>query len=313
MSEMRFDDRVAIVTGAGRGIGRELALALAARGAKVVVNDLGVDSAGTGGREPVAQQVAAEIRKQGGEALANDASVSDEDGVRSIVRDALKAFGRIDLIANAAGITGHLSFAEHSFASLRRSMEVMYFGSVNLVHAAWPAMLEQGYGRVLNFVSSSMFGLPGYSAYVAAKGALFALTRTLALEGAPHGIAVNAVAPVAATRMTLSNPDLEDHAAWIARMFDTGLVLPVALYLLHEECHLRGEVLGAAGGEVTAWRFGETAGIIDRSLTPSTLAARIGEVLDGEVRIYSGQADQARLLNEVTTPEILRQMGAAPA
>jgi NAD(P)-dependent dehydrogenase (short-subunit alcohol dehydrogenase family) len=309
MSELRFDGRVAIVTGAGRGLGRNLALAMAARGAKVLVNDLGVDLAGADGREPVAEQVAAEIRALGGQAIANSASVSDEDGVRSIASDALAAFGRIDIIANSAGITAHRPFDEHSFDTLRRSMEIMYFGSVNLTHAAWPTMVGQGYGRVLNFVSSSIFGLPGYSAYVAAKGALFALTRSLALEGAPHGIGINAVSPVAATRMTLSNPNLADRAEWISTVFDPAFILPVALYLLHESCTLKGEVLGAAGGEVTAWRFGETQGIIDRAMTPESLAVRINEVLAGEAGIYANQGDQNRKLSEVSTPEILRQMG----
>jgi NAD(P)-dependent dehydrogenase (short-subunit alcohol dehydrogenase family) len=299
---------VAIVTGAGRGLGREIALELARRGARIVVADHGSGLHGSGTTELVAHWVADEIAALGGAAIANTASVAEEAGVRAIIGETIETFGRLDIIVNMAGLTDHTPFADETVARMRRSMDVMFFGSMMLALAAWPYMVSQGGGRILNACSSSLFGIAGYTNYISAKGALFGLTRSLGPEGAPHGIHVNAIAPAAATRMALNNPDLADRAEWMKTIFAPEFIVPTAIYLLHETCALNGEVLGCGGGAVSAWKFGETAGIVDRQAKAETIAERVGEIIDSEIRIYRTQADQAQYQRGEITEEVERQM-----
>ena len=211
MSELRFDGRSVIVTGGGRGVGRAHAMLLAARGAKVVVADLGgsLDGLGSPSSAP-ADEVVREIEAAGGEAVACAASVADEAGAASVVQTALDAFGSIDVVVNNAGIAEPDWFEDLSIERFRRMIDVHYMGTVNVAFAAWPHMVKAGYGRIVNTCSEAMLGMsPKNTSYGGAKGGVFGLTRNLALDAARFGIRVNAVAPRANTR--LAGPAILAH------------------------------------------------------------------------------------------------------
>jgi NAD(P)-dependent dehydrogenase (short-subunit alcohol dehydrogenase family) len=198
-----FKDKVAIVTGAGGGLGRAHALELARRGARVVVNDLGSATDGSGGSSAAAEKVVAEIRELGGEALANGASVADRVGVANLVRQAMDAYGRIDILINNAGILRDKSFAKMELDDAEMVLDVHLMGSFNCTKAVWPIMAEQNYGRIVMTTSpSGLYGNFGQANYGAAKMGLVGLMNTLRIEGAKRNIFVNSISPVAATRMT---------------------------------------------------------------------------------------------------------------
>lgn len=200
---IRFDDRVAIVTGAGGGLGRCHALELARRGAKVVVNDLGGSVDGSGGSSDAADKVVAEIKEIGGEAISNGSSVTDDAGVENMVKQALDAFGKIDILINNAGILRDKSFAKVSIEDFELVVDVHLMGSVKPTRAVWGHMKEQQYGRIMVTSSSSgLYGNFGQTNYGAAKLGVVGFMNTLKVEGAKDNIKVNALAPVAASRMT---------------------------------------------------------------------------------------------------------------
>jgi len=295
MPELRFDGEAAIVTGAGRGLGRAYALLLASRGALVVVNDLGAALDGTGGSDSPADSVVEEIERAGGRAVANHASVSDPDGAKSIVDDAFRAFGRIDILVNNAGIKRQQPFATEPVDDFRLLMEVSFFGALYMTKAVWPHMTHAGYGRVVNTVSSSIFGLPDYAAYVSSKGAVLGLTRALAAESLALGIRVNAVAPAAVTRFMHAGGAASSILDWAEKTLDPALVAPVVAFFAHKECPLNGVVFGAGGGQVGSWKLGETLGIVEHKLTPESIRDRLGEILDEKsFQAYGTTADQAK-------------------
>jgi len=196
MAAVSMEGRVAIVTGAGRALGRAYALLLAARGASVVVNDLGTDQDGGGHDGSLAEAVVEEIRAAGGAAVADSSDVSSEAGGKAVVERALASFGQLDAVVANAGIHMAASFEDTSLADFRRQIDNAVSGTVAVLHAAWPHFKAQGYGRVVTTGSGGgIFGLAGVSAYGAAKGAVQGLTRVLAIEGKPHGILVNMIAP----------------------------------------------------------------------------------------------------------------------
>jgi NAD(P)-dependent dehydrogenase (short-subunit alcohol dehydrogenase family) len=239
-----FSGRVAIVTGAGGGLGRQHALALAARGAKVLVNDLGGAVDGSGGSVTAAQRVVDEIRAAGGEAIANGASVTDFDGVQAMARQALDAWGRIDILVSNAGILRDKSFAKMELADFRLVLDVHLMGAVHCCKALWPVMTQQKYGRiVLTTSSSGLFGNFGQANYGAAKMALVGLMQTLAIEGMKHDIRVNCLAPTAATRMTeaLFPPDM-------LQAFGPEAVVPAMLVLADQDAPTRTTLCAGAGG-----------------------------------------------------------------
>ncbi|MBS0429003.1 MAG: SDR family NAD(P)-dependent oxidoreductase [Proteobacteria bacterium] len=290
-----FKGRVAIVTGAGGGLGRQHALALAARGAKVLVNDLGGAVDGQGGSTTAAQQVVDEIRAAGGEALANGASVTDFVAVQAMVQQAVDAWGRVDVLVNNAGILRDKSFAKMDLADFRLVVDVHLMGAVHCTKAVWALMNEQKYGRIVMTTSSSgLYGNFGQSNYGAAKLALVGLMQTLSLEGAKNNIHVNCLAPTAATRMTEGLMPQE-----VLEALRPEAVVPAMLVLAAESAPTR-TILCAGAGTFEAAHITLTQGayIGLAADTPEQLAARLQEVTDrnGEQVPQSGAAQGA---NEV--------------
>jgi NAD(P)-dependent dehydrogenase (short-subunit alcohol dehydrogenase family) len=238
-----FTGRVAIVTGAGGGLGRQHALALAARGAKVVVNDLGGARDGSGGSASAAQAVVDEIRAAGGQAIANAASVTDFDAVQAMVQQAITTWGRVDVLVNNAGILRDKTFAKMDLADFRLVLDVHLMGAVHCTKAVWPHMIEQKYGRIVMTTSSTgLYGNFGQSNYGAAKLALVGLMQTLALEGAKHDIRVNCLAPTAATRMT---EGLMPEA--VLQALQPQAVVPAMLVLASADAPTRTTLCAGAG------------------------------------------------------------------
>jgi len=271
-----FKDKIAIVTGAGGGLGRCHALELAARGAKVVVNDLGGSAEGSGHSATPAQQVVDEILAAGGEAIANYASVSDEQGAASIVQNAVDKWGRIDILINNAGILRDKSFAKVSMDDFRKVIDVHLWGSVYVTKAAWPHMVAQHYGRILMTTSASgLFGNFGQTNYGTAKMGVIGLMNSLKQEGAKYNIHINAIAPVAATRLTEAlMPDEMKKA------LEPGTVTPAALYLCSEDAP-SGMILQAAGGHYQRIAIIESKGKnLGPAATVEDIASHFSEITE---------------------------------
>ncbi|MDX2237033.1 MAG: SDR family NAD(P)-dependent oxidoreductase [Hyphomonadaceae bacterium] len=256
MSDIRFDGKVAIVTGAGGGLGRQHALELARRGARVVINDLGGSVDGSGGSSEAAQKVVEEIKAFGGEAIANGASVADDAGVAGLVKQTMDAWGRIDILIANAGILIDKSFAKMEIADFEKVMNVHLMGTVKPVKAMWEIMRTQNYGRIVVTTSSTgLYGNFGQTNYGAAKLSLVGFMHTLKLEGAKNNIKVNAISPVAATRMTenLMPPAMLDA-------LKPEFVTPGVVYLVSDDAPT-GVVLTAGAGVFAVARIYETDGI----------------------------------------------------
>ncbi|NIJ42014.1 NAD(P)-dependent dehydrogenase (short-subunit alcohol dehydrogenase family) [Parvibaculum indicum] len=253
---IRFDGKVAIVTGAGGGLGRSHALELARRGAKVVVNDLGGDRTGAGGSSDAANKVVEEIKAAGGEAIANGSSVTDDEGVANMVKQTVDAFGRIDILVNNAGILRDKSFTKMEIGDFQLVVDVHLMGTVKPTKAVWPIMKEQGYGRIMVTTSTSgLYGNFGQTNYGAAKLGVVGFINTLKLEGQKDNIRCNALAPVAFTRMTsdLFPPEAEE-------MFTPDSVSPGVMVLVSEDAPT-GTILLAGAGVFSAAQIMESEGV----------------------------------------------------
>jgi NAD(P)-dependent dehydrogenase (short-subunit alcohol dehydrogenase family) len=263
MSDISLHGRVAIVTGAGRGLGREHALALASRGATVVVNDRGGALDGSSDEASPAEQVVAEIRAAGGTAVADTNDVSTLESASAIVELATSTYGRLDILVNNAGILRDKSFAKLTEEEWNPVLAVHLGGTVWMSKAAWPVMVQQGYGRIVNTTSAAgIFGNFGQANYGAAKAAIWGVTKTLAIEGARHGIHVNAIEPGARTRMT------ENLLGDYADRLDPSLVSPVVAWLSAEACETTGEIYNVGGGRVARVVIAQTPGYFSPALTP---------------------------------------------
>ncbi|RZJ14311.1 MAG: SDR family NAD(P)-dependent oxidoreductase [Haliea sp.] len=304
---MDFTGRVAIVTGAGNGLGRQHALALARRGAKVVVNDLGGASDGSGGSASAAEAVVAEIRAAGGEAMANGASVTDFAAVQAMVKQTMEAWGRVDILVNNAGILRDKSFAKMELADFALVMDVHLMGAVHCCKAVWDVMAAQKYGRIVMTTSSSgLYGNFGQANYGAAKMALVGLMQTLSIEGAKNNIRVNCLAPTAATRMTEGLMPEE-----VLRALRPEAVVPAMLVLAAEDAPTR-TILCAGAGTFEAAHITLTRGLWlgTDDQVPEALAARLDDVRErgGEMVPQSGSAQGS---NEVS--QAMAHTGGAPA
>ena len=299
-----FTGRVAIVTGAGGGLGRQHALALAARGAKVLVNDLGGAMDGSGASVGAAQAVVNEIRAAGGEAIANGASVTDFLAVEAMVKQASDAWGRVDIVVSNAGILRDKSFAKMELSDFRLVLDTHLMGAVHLCKAVWPLMIEQKYGRiVLTTSSSGLYGNFGQSNYGAAKMALVGLMQTLSIEGAKHDIRVNCLAPTAATRMTaalLPEP--------VLRALAPEAVVPAMLVLAAQDAPTR-QILCAGAGTFEAAHITLTQGLHlgSDAQTPERLLEQLAQVRDrtGETVPQSGAAQG---MNEIARAQAAKVM-----
>ena len=270
MTDLRFDERVVIITGAGGGLGRSHALELARRGARVLVNDPGSAVDGTGSSTFAADRVVEEITALGGIAAPNRDSVATSEGGQAIVQAALDAFGRVDVLINNAGILRDKAFHHMDAAMIDAVVDVHLKGALFVSQPAFRAMREQGYGRIVNTTSASgLFGNFGQANYGAAKAGLAGLTRVLAIEGAGHGIRVNAIAPVAATRMT------QDILGELVAKVSPESVSPLVAFLAHEDCPVNGHVYSVAGGRIARIIVTETHGVVLTKNTPEAIREQL--------------------------------------
>ncbi len=272
MSELRFDDRVAVVTGAGRGLGRAYAHLLAARGAKVVVNDVGGGLDGDGLDAAPAEQVVDEIVAAGGEAVASLASVATREGGKTIVQTAVEHYGGIDVLVHNAGNVRRGSLKEMSYEDFDAVLDVHLRGAFHVVRPAFPLMCEAGYGRiVLTSSIGGLYGNHGVANYAAAKAGVIGLSNVAALEGAAEGVTCNVIVPAAVTRMA----EGIDTSAYPP--MDSELVAPVVGWLAHESCSVTGELYVALAGRVARAVFAESPGVY----RPSWTVEDVAEHLDG--------------------------------
>jgi NAD(P)-dependent dehydrogenase (short-subunit alcohol dehydrogenase family) len=277
--KIRFDNRVAIVTGAGAGLGREHALLLASRGAKVVVNDPGGAADGRGSESAVADRVVAEIKAAGGEAVASYASVADWSSAQSIVRTATDRWGRLDILVNNAGILRDKSFHKMEPEDFEFVVQVHLMGTVYCTMAAWPAMREQKYGRVVVTTSGSgTVGNFGQANYGAAKMAVNGLINCLRFEGAKYNILCNAISPSARTRMTEGLIPEQ-----VAAFMRPELVSPAVAWLASEQCNVSGEIIGANAGYYKRVKYIESEGVQfnpTEPVTPEMFAEALPQIMD---------------------------------
>ncbi len=275
--KINFEGQVAIVTGAGGGLGKQHALELGRRGAKVVVNDLGGSVDGSGGSATAAEQVAQEIRDNGGTAMSSDASVTDFEAVQAMVDETIAKWGRIDILVNNAGILRDKTFSKLELENWHAVIDVHLTGSLNATKCVWPIMVEQKYGRIIMTTSTSgLFGNFGQANYGAAKLGLVGFMNTLRFEGAKYNVFTNAIAPIAATRMTVELPGFEDSAEKLA----PELVTPAVVYLCSEKAP-NGRIIQAAGGRYYSADVRENVGVnLGLGASVEDIEANIETILD---------------------------------
>jgi NAD(P)-dependent dehydrogenase (short-subunit alcohol dehydrogenase family) len=288
MTELGYDGKVAIITGAGGGLGRQHALLLASRGALIVVNDLGGSVDGTGENASAAQKVVDEIKAAGGEAVANHSSVATPEGGHEIVQTAIDTYGRVDIVINNAGILRDKAFHNMEPDLMNPVFDVHLKGAFHVTQPAWVRMREQGYGRIISTSSAAgIFGNFGQTNYGAAKMGLVGFTRVLAVEGAKYNIKANAIAPLALTRMT------ETIMGALGDKLDPGLVSPLVAYLAHDDCPVSGQTFSVGGGRVAHVFIGETQGFTKADLSLEDVRDNWGTITD-----QSGYAVPGNLAEE---------------
>jgi NAD(P)-dependent dehydrogenase (short-subunit alcohol dehydrogenase family) len=303
VEDLRFDGRVVLITGAGRGLGRAHALLLARQGAKIIVNDTGAAMNGSGASAAPAEGVVAEITSRGGTAFADASDVSTEQGAEEMVQRSLEHFGRLDVVIHNAGIVNFTPFSQMSYAQYRQLVAVHQDGGFLVAKAAWPQMMKQDYGRLV--FTTSLASMAGLAHYASAKAALGGFVRCLAEEGQAHGIRVNAASVMAYTRMmaaffdpTSGHLDVGLHGqheveTWWQGYLRAEQVSPVVGWLAHESCNINGQTLFTAGGQVSLQFTGLTQGYARTDITGSDVLAHEKEILDvaAGFHVYAGGLD----------------------
>ena len=274
-----LNGQVAIVTGAGRGMGRDIALLLGQRGASVVVNDYGGDIAGHAGDGDYAARVAREIEAAGGKAISNRSAVGTSDAADEIVESAFDAFGRVDILVNNAGVTANGPIDQTAQEAIDLVIAVNYLGPYALMRRVWPSMRAQGYGRILNVASGSVLGMGNMAPYGSSKAALAGLTSDAGLEGMRLGIAVNGLWPSGHTRMSNEATSAE-YDSWATRYLDPAKVAPAAVYLVSKDIHFGGETFSVGAGRVARVAHISGNGYFDPDLTPESVAEHIDQIRD---------------------------------
>jgi NAD(P)-dependent dehydrogenase (short-subunit alcohol dehydrogenase family) len=294
MADIGYDGKVAIITGSGGGLGKEHALELARRGARIVINDLGGSVSGEGHTDGPAHATAQEINDLGGEAVADTNSVATPEGGKAIVQTALDAFGTVDIVVNNAGILRDKTFHNMTPELLEPVIDVHLKGAFYVTQPAYVIMREKGYGRIINTSSNSgILGNFGQSNYGAAKMGLVGFTRVLANEGRKHNIKANAIAPVAKTRMT------EELLGAFGDALDPKLVTPVVCWLASAECDTTGEVFSTAGGIVSRFFIGLTPGYYNGALTVEDVRDHWAEIRDEDgYTVPEGPNDELKKIVE---------------
>jgi NAD(P)-dependent dehydrogenase (short-subunit alcohol dehydrogenase family) len=282
-TRISLEGKVAVVTGAGRGLGRAYVELLAERGARVVVNDLGTDVSGFGKDSTIAEEVADLIRSRGGEAIANDSDVSTPEGGSELIATTVEHFGRIDLLVNNAGICGSQLFEDATIDDFDHYWRAHLGGPVNTVKAAWPHMVAQRHGKIILTTSvAGLFGIRGQATYAAAKCAVVGLMRILAIEGAEHGILVNTISPSGYTRMHSAATGAgsvfgrrSDPAAWLKQSEDTmpvDAVAPAIVWLASDRCSETNSIYNVEAGAIQRVAIVTGPGFYDPHLTPESIA-----------------------------------------
>jgi NAD(P)-dependent dehydrogenase (short-subunit alcohol dehydrogenase family) len=307
MGDLRFDEQVAVITGAGGGLGKQYALLLAARGARIVVNDTGGSVTGDGSSGEAATVVAEEIRQQGGQAIADSHSVTSPEDGTAIIDAALGAWGRVDIVINNAGIVRDAPFEDMTPELFEPLLDVHLRGAFHVTRPAYKVMREQRYGRIVNTCSAAgILGAEGMSNYGAAKTGLIGLTRVMAAEGAGHDIKVNAIAPIAYTRMlahsvdTTDKPDdpaaqavLDELVGQYLQKLDPALVAPVVAFLAHRDCPVSGEIYTVGAGHVARFFVGRTHGFYSPALSIEEVRDHLDEIRDeAGYTVPGGPADE---------------------
>jgi NAD(P)-dependent dehydrogenase (short-subunit alcohol dehydrogenase family) len=306
-NEIRFDGHVAIITGGGGGLGCVYARLLAARGARLVVNDVGTDVRGAGASVDPARSVVDEIRASGGVAVASTHSIAAPGGGSAIVEEAISHFGRIDIVVNNAGIMDAATFPDMTIEDLQRQLDVHLVGAFDVTRAAWPHMVDRGYGRIVMTSSSAgLYGMPVQLGYSIAKAGVLGLVRGLAAVGAEHGIKVNGISPAGHTRMTEAGIADEKVIEFSRSSRPPTEVAPVVALLCHPSCAVSGEMLSASGGRVARIFIAETRGYARPRHSPEELLGAWDEVVDESEYVVPRDVAHSIGLNV----ELLRMAGA---
>ena len=310
-NDLRFDEQVAVITGAGGGLGKQYALLLASRGARIVVNDTGGSVTGDGSNGQAAAAAAEEIRRRGGEAVADSNSVTTPEGGEAIIDTALHTCGHVDIVINNAGIVRDAPFEDMTAERLEPLVDVHLKGAFYVTRPARKVMREQRYGRVVNTCSAAgILGAERMSNYGAAKTGLIGFTRVLAAEGADHDIKVNAIAPIAYTRMLAHSVDgagrqddasaqavLDDLVGQYLQKLDPALVAPVVAFLTHQECPVSGEIYTVGAGHVARFFVGRTTGFYSPELSIEDVRDHLDQIRDeAGYTVPGGPADEMSAL-----------------